>query len=182
MFCSNMFIVDCETTGLLRSSLLLEVGGVVVNSNLEVLETFEIIINHSEADIVANCNDKVLKMHKESGLYEAVINSKISLQEAKSVFFEIVTRHTIQETKPILTNNTVRMDYMWLEENFKEDFVNIFDYRTIDISSINELVKRFCPEKLEQMPKKNNKHTAQADALETLEELRQYKKLLFNSL
>lgn len=182
MSCSNMFIVDCETTGLLRSSLLLEVGGVVVNSNLEILETFEIIINHPEADIIANCNDKVLKMHKNSGLYDAVINSKISLQDAKSLFMNIVNKHTTPENKPILTNNTVRMDYMWLEENFKEDFVNIFDYRTIDISSINELAKRFCPQKLDHMPQKNNKHTAQADALETLEELRQYKKILFNSL
>ena len=69
---------------------------------------------------------------------------------------------------------------MWLEETFKEDFLNAFDYRTIDVSSLNELVKRWKPELNTQVEKnKKGRHTALEDALETYEELKMYREVLF---
>lgn len=188
---AHMFIIDCETTGLLRNSLLLSFGGLVVNSNLEILDTIEVIIQRTEEELIQNCLPNVLELHKKSGLYEQVIKSNCSLLEAKSKFFEIVNKHKQyiekngekKELKHILTNNTVRMDYMWLEETFKEDFLNAFDYRTIDISSLNELVKRWKPELNTQIENlKKGRHTALEDAMETYEELKMYRKVLFNEL
>ena len=62
---SHMFIIDCETTGLLRNSLLLSFGGVIVNSKLEILDKFEVNIQRTEVELIENCSPKVLEMQRK---------------------------------------------------------------------------------------------------------------------
>lgn len=52
-------------------------------------------------------------------------------------------------------------------------------FRIIDVSTLNELGKRWTPGKLQHLPRKTNQHTAMADLLESLEELRTYQTHMF---
>ena len=52
-------------------------------------------------------------------------------------------------------------------------------FRIIDVSTLNELGKRWTPGKLQLLPKKASQHTAMADLLESLEELRVYQNHMF---
>jgi oligoribonuclease len=61
---------------------------------------------------------------------------------------------------------------------FEKDWAS---YRTIDVSSIKELVKRWKPEILEEVQKiKKENHRAMDDILESIEELKIYRKDFFN--
>lgn len=186
----TMFIIDCETSGLMPNSLLLSVGGLAINNDLEVIDTFEIILHHKEENLIKYCDEVVQQMHKASGLWNKVIESKVSTKTAKHSFVKFINQNHTTRTykdddkekivKPILANNTVRMDYMWLQNNFGPTFTDLFDYRTIDVSSLNELCKRWLPSintKVKDIKKKN--HTSLDDAYDTLAELKIYKELLF---
>lgn len=187
----TMFIIDCETSGLKPNSLLLSLGGLAVNNDLEVVDTFEIILHHKEQNLLKYCDQNVQDMHKASGLWDDVLVSNITTKQAKQSFVKFInqnhTSHTYKDVngkdkivKPILVNNTVRMDYMWIQNNFGSTFTNLFDYRTIDVSSINELCKRWCPALSDKAKNiKNKNHTSLSDAYDTLEELKLYKELLF---
>jgi len=56
-------------------------------------------------------------------------------------------------------------------------------YRTIDVSSIKELVRRWNPKILEDVKKiKKENHRAMDDVLESIEELKIYKKEIFDKV
>jgi oligoribonuclease len=65
----------------------------------------------------------------------------------------------------------------------KEPYAKVHDYlsyRIADVSTIKELARRWCPkEVVEGAPKKELKHTAKADILESIEEARYYKERIF---
>ncbi len=52
-------------------------------------------------------------------------------------------------------------------------------YRNIDVSSIKELTRRWFPRVYFQLPKKDGGHRALADILESIAELRYYRKTVF---
>lgn len=174
----KLWIIDCETTGIFRTSSLLEFGGLVLNKEMEILDKFEIVINYPIEMIKMQCSQEVFAMHEKSGLINRVLESKISIYKAKEIFLELIEKHK-SSIKPVLVNNTVRMDYMWLEENFKNQFINSFNYRTIDVSSLNQLYNLWSPLPKEKFEiQKEYNHTALADAIETYKELKLYYNLI----
>ena len=52
-------------------------------------------------------------------------------------------------------------------------------FRIIDVSTVNELSRRWVPGKLNFLQPKAKRHTAMSDILESLEELRCYQKHMF---
>jgi len=54
-----------------------------------------------------------------------------------------------------------------------------FHYRNLDVSTIKELAKRWAPEVLEGY-EKESAHTALADIMESIEELRRYRAAFFS--
>jgi oligoribonuclease len=55
-------------------------------------------------------------------------------------------------------------------------------YRSIDVSSIKELSRRWYPRVYFQMPKKDGGHRALADILDSIRELRYYRETVFVEL
>jgi oligoribonuclease len=51
-------------------------------------------------------------------------------------------------------------------------------YRNIDVSSLKELTRRWFPRVYFQLPKKTGNHRALADILESIQELRYYRKAI----
>jgi oligoribonuclease len=51
-------------------------------------------------------------------------------------------------------------------------------YRNIDVSSLKELSRRWFPRVYFQLPKKTGNHRALADILESIQELRYYRKAI----
>ena len=172
----NLIWIDTEFTGLdFENNQLLEIALVVTDKNLNILDKGLEIIIHQGDDILDNMNEWCTTNFRESGLTEKSRNSKISLEYAEKIILEYLKEYTEKGQNPIC-GNSVGHDRRVLFKFMKKFEDEWASYRTIDVSSIKELVKRWNSKILEDVKKiKKGKHRAMDDVLESIEELKVYR-------
>ncbi|MEN9660353.1 MAG: hypothetical protein RLZZ443_282 [Actinomycetota bacterium] len=170
--------IDCEMTGLNPEvDCLVEVAVVITNSELEVLDAgLEVVIKPTPEGL-ANMNDFVRDMHTKSGLIEQ-FDSGLDLEEAERIVLEYVQRFVPDARTAPLAGNSIGTDRMFLNR-YMPNLDQHLHYRNIDVSSIKELSRRWFPRVYFNLPKKAGDHRALADILESIEELRYYRKTVF---
>jgi oligoribonuclease len=70
------------------------------------------------------------------------------------------------------------MDKLFIEK-YMPRFNNALHYRVMDVSTVKELCRGWYPDLFAKMEKKKNPHRALGDILESIEELKYYKKTIF---
>ena len=75
----------------------------------------------------------------------------------------------------VIAGNTIGSDKKFLDHYMPELMENLH-YRTIDVSTFKELARRWYPAVYLNRPPKNGGHRALADIIESLDELRYYRK------
>ncbi len=78
-----------------------------------------------------------------------------------------------------LAGNSIGMDRRFLAAHLP-DVENFLNYRSIDVSTIKELCRRWYPEIYQQAPVKAGGHRALADISESVAELVYYRSALFH--
>ena len=169
--------IDCEMTGLdLDVDELVEIAIVVTDFELNVLDPgFQVVIK-PDASALANMNDFVTRMHETSGLL-AEIPDGISLAEAEFEALEYIQR-LAPEGKAPLAGNTIGTDRMFLAK-YMPRVDRWLHYRSVDVSSIKELSRRWYPRAYFNAPAKDGGHRALADILESIRELAYYRQAVF---
>lgn len=169
--------IDCEMTGLdLDVDELVEIAIVVTDFELNVLDPgFQVVIK-PDASALANMNDFVRRMHETSGLL-AEIPDGISLAEAEFEALEYIQRFA-PEGKAPLAGNTIGTDRMFLAK-YMPRVDRWLHYRSVDVSSIKELSRRWYPRAYFNAPAKDGGHRALADILESIRELAYYRQAVF---
>ncbi|HEY8318866.1 MAG TPA: oligoribonuclease [Amnibacterium sp.] len=169
--------IDCEMTGLdLGIDELVEVAVVVTDFDLKPLDPgFDIVIKPSDAAL-AQMGDVVRTMHTTSGLLEELAHG-VSLADAEARVLEYLQRFTSAGSAPI-AGNTIGTDRSFLVRWMPQVDAHLH-YRSIDVSSIKELVKRWFPRVYYNAPAKNGGHRALADILESIRELDYYRRAAF---
>lgn len=172
--------IDCEMTGLdLDVDELVEVAVVITDSELNpVDEGIDVLVRPSDA-AVEQMGDFVRQMHTASGLIEEWKNG-LTLEEAREQVLAYIRKHVPEAHKAPLGGNSVGTDKAFLEKHMP-DVVDHLHYRLIDVSSLKELAKRWYPRAFFHSPDKHGGHRALADILESIDELRYYRMLLFPS-
>jgi oligoribonuclease len=170
--------VDCEMTGLdLTRDALIEVASLVTDADLNVLgEGVDLVVKPS-ATALSQMSDFVRSMHQESGLL-AALDDGLSLAEAESRVLDYVRRFVPEPRKVPLAGNTIGTDRAFLARDMPT-FERHVHYRSVDVSSIKELVRRWYPRVYYQAPAKSGNHRALADVQESIEELRYYREAVF---
>jgi oligoribonuclease len=169
--------IDCEMTGLdLERDELVEVAVVITDYDLNpVDEGFEIVIAPS-AEALAGMAPFVLNMHTTSGLLEDLAGGT-TLADAEAKVLEYIARFVPAGTAP-LAGNTIGTDRAFLAR-----YMPLVDghlhYRSVDVSSIKELSKRWFPRVFFQAPTKHGGHRALADIRESIRELEYYRRAVF---
>ena len=77
-----------------------------------------------------------------------------------------------------LCGNSIGTDRRFLAAYLPE-IENFLHYRSVDVSTLKELARRWNPKVLEHLPEKKEGHRALDDIRESLEELRFYRDRLF---
>jgi oligoribonuclease len=172
--------IDCEMTGLdLEVDELVEIAIVVTDFELNVLDEGLNIVINPDPSALENMNDFVRNMHTKSGLINEIPNG-ISLAEAEFKALEYVQRFApVARTAP-LAGNTIGTDRSFLAK-FMPRLDNHLHYRSVDVSSIKELARRWFPRIYFNAPEKNGGHRALADILESIRELDYYRHAAFVS-
>ncbi len=170
---NNLIWLDMEMTGLeVESCRILEVGLIATDGDLNVLaEGPDVVVRQSKAllDAMDAWN---LKTHGESGLIERVLASDVDEAEAERRCLEFVAQWVPKGATP-LCGNSIHQDRRFMKA-YMPKLEAWFHYRNIDVSAVKELAKRWNP-KVYNGVKKELRHTAMADAMESIEELRHYR-------
>jgi len=166
-------------TGLnLASDALIEIAVLVTDSELNLLGDGIDLVIATTPEKLAAMSDEVKKMHSESGLIEKVA-AGVSLSIAEEKILEYLKQYTVGGKSP-LAGNSVGMDRNFIARDMP--LLNSFlHYRTIDVSSIKELAKRWYPKVYFQAPKKSGNHRALGDIQDSIAELAYYRAAIFIS-
>jgi len=170
--------IDCEMTGLdLSVDELVEVAVVVTDYDLTPLDPGFSIVIKPDQSALDHMGDFVVAMHTTSGLIDEIPNGK-SLGEAEYEVLEYILRFAPDAQTAPLAGNTIGTDRSFLAKYMPRVDQHLH-YRSVDVSSIKELARRWYPRAYFQAPAKNGGHRALADILESIRELDYYRCTLF---
>ena len=170
--------MDLEMTGLDPAThLIVEIATIVTDDDLAIVaEGPDLVVTVPESDLVA-MDDVVTKMHTRSGLLDAIRASTLSLEEAGRLTLEFLAQH-LEPGKVPLCGNSIGTDRRFLAAHLPQ-VENFFHYRSVDVSTVKELARRWYPAVVSGAPTKKGGHRALDDIRESIEELRYYRSQMF---
>jgi oligoribonuclease len=174
---TNLVWMDLEMSGLdPKTCSILEIATLVTDKDLNPLAQGPSLVIRQPESVLNSMDEWNKEHHSKSGLVKAVQESKISLVQAEQQTLDFVSQHCAPQSSP-LCGNTIYQDRRFLIE-YMPKLESFLHYRLVDVSTIKELVKRWYGPEF-QAPIKKQKHKALDDILETIEELKFYKKTVF---
>ena len=174
----HLIWIDCEMTGLdLATDALVEIAVLVTDSELNVIgEGVDVVIQATQVQLDA-MDDFVKNMHTASGLITQ-IPSGISVSAAEEKILEYLQASGTEPGKSPLAGNSVSVDRNFIARDMP--MLNEYlHYRTIDVSSIKELARRWHPKTYFASPAKTGNHRALGDIQDSIAELAYYRTALF---
>jgi len=170
--------IDCEMTGLdLSVDELVEVAVVITDYELVPVDPgFRVVIKADQA-VLDQMNDIVRTMHTTSGLLDEIPGG-VSLADAEYQVNEYILKFVPEAQTAPLAGNTIGTDRAFLAKYMPRVDAHLH-YRSVDVSSIKELARRWFPRVYFQSPAKAGGHRALADILESIRELDYYRRALF---
>jgi oligoribonuclease len=171
--------MDLEMTGLDPSNdVIVEIATIVTDDNLELVVEGPDLVIHQPAEKLANMVDIVREMHTTSGLLPEIEKSTITLEEAGAQTLTFL-KEQIPEVRSVpLCGNSIGTDRRFLAAYLPE-IEDYLHYRSVDVSSVKELIRRWNPVLLDGAPEKAGGHRALDDIRESIDELRYYRGCAF---
>ena len=167
--------IDLEMTGLdVERHVIVEIACIVTDSELELIDDGIDIVVHQDAGAMAAMDDFVRKMHTKSGLLPQIAASTVDLATAGARVLDYVKRHVTKPAAAPLCGNSIGVDRRFLDRGLPE-LDQYLHYRSIDVSSLKELCRRWYPEVYRGRPSKKESHRALDDIRESVAELRYYR-------
>ena len=171
--------MDLEMTGLdPANDLIVEIATLVTDDDLEIIAEGPDLVIAAPADALANMSDVVKQMHTRSGLLAAIAESTIKLDDAGAATLEFIKQHVPEAKTVPLCGNSIGTDRRFLAAYLPE-IEEWLHYRSIDVSTIKELCRRWYPVEYAATPDKKGGHRALDDIRESVAELKYYRQAIF---
>jgi oligoribonuclease len=175
---NNLIWIDMEMTGLQPDAdRIIELALVVTDGQLTVLAESPVWVVHQPDEVLGAMDAWNRGTHGKSGLIEKVRASRLAEAEAQAGAIEFLRPHVPPNASP-MCGNSICQDRRFLAR-WMPQLEGYFHYRNLDVSTLKELVRRWKPE-LGKGFSKEGKHQALADIYDSLEELRYYRRTVFN--
>ena len=154
---------------------ILEIATVVTDAQLnEIAQGPVFAIRHAEAQLLA-MDEWNREHHSASGLWQRVLASTSSMQQAEQLTLDFLASHSVAGTSP-MCGNSICQDRRFLAR-LMPGLEAWFHYRNLDVSTVKELFKRWAPATVPGFAK-HNRHEALSDILESIAELRYYRQFM----
>jgi oligoribonuclease len=169
----NLVWIDMEMTGLdPDNDRIIEVAAVVTDPDLNILAEGPVFAIH-QSDATLDKMDAWNKgTHGRSGLIDRVKASTVDEAQAEAELIAFL-KQWVPAGKSPMCGNSICQDRRFMARGMPK-LEAFFHYRNLDVSTLKELCRRWKPE-LASGFKKHQKHTALADIVESIEELRYYR-------
>jgi oligoribonuclease len=169
----NLVWVDMEMTGLEPDTdRIIEVAVVVTDMHLNVLGEGPVFAIHQSDETLDKMDNWNKGTHGKSGLIDRVRASTVTEEEAQDKLIAFLKQYVPANKSP-MCGNTICQDRRFMVRGMPK-LEAFFHYRNLDVSTLKELCRRWKPE-LASGFKKHQKHTALADIIESIEELKYYR-------
>lgn len=155
---------------------LIEIAVLVTDADLTVLGDGVDVVIRPPQQALDQMDDFVRTMHTDSGLLDE-LDDGMTLEAAQEACLAYVREYCPEPGKAPLAGNSVGTDRAFLDRDVPE-FAGWLSYRTIDVSSLKELAKRWFPRVYYNTPAKHGGHRALADIRESIQELKYYRSVL----
>jgi oligoribonuclease len=170
--------LDLEMTGLdVASDVIVEIAVLVTDAALEPLDEGIDVVVRQPAEILGRMSDFVRAMHTRSGLLPEIEASSVDLGTAGARALDYVRAHVPEPSTAPMCGNTIGMDRRFLAR-YLPDLENYLHYRSIDVSTLKELTRRWYPDVYRKRPGKAERHRALDDVRESIAELRFYRETI----
>ena len=171
--------MDLEMTGLDPARhVIVEIATIVTDDDLQIVAEGPDLVVHQPPEAMAGIDDIVRVMHEKSGLLPAIEVSTVSLEEAGRATLEFIKQHVPEPRTVPLCGNSIGTDRRFLAIYLPEIEEHLH-YRSVDVSTIKELTRRWYPGALDAVPRKATSHRALDDIRESIDELRWYREHVF---
>jgi oligoribonuclease len=171
--------MDLEMTGLDHTrEVIVEIATIVTDDELRIVAEGPDLVIHATDELLAAMEPVVVDMHTRSGLLDAIRSSTVTLEEAGAATLEFIRSHVVEPRTVPLCGNSIGTDRRFLARWLPE-IENYLHYRSVDVSSVKELVKRWYPHLVQAMPRKPGTHRALDDIRSSIDELRYYRSKVF---
>ncbi|WP_229467244.1 oligoribonuclease [Massilia sp. Mn16-1_5] len=169
----NLVWVDMEMTGLdPDTDRIIEVAVVVTDMHLNVLAEGPVFAIHQSDETLDKMDNWNKGTHGRSGLIDRVRASTVTEADAETALIAFL-RNFVPAGKSPMCGNTICQDRRFMARGMPK-LEAFFHYRNLDVSTLKELCRRWKPD-LASGFKKHQKHTALADIIESVEELKYYR-------
>lgn len=173
--------IDLEMTGLdPQRHVIVEIATLITDKDLNLIaEGPQLVINASDEEL-AEMDDFVHAMHEKSGLLEQIKTSTVTREQACAQTLEFLQQHISEARTVPLCGNSIGTDrrFLALQMNEIEEFLH---YRSIDVSTIKELARRWYNDEFSAMPRKQAGHRALDDIRESVKELQYWRENVFKA-
>ncbi len=171
--------MDLEMTGLEPSrNVIVEIATIITDDELNVIAEGPDLVVHQPEEALALMEQIVVDMHTKSGLLDQIRASTITLEEAGAQTLAFIREHVPDASKVPLCGNSIGMDRRFLAAYLPE-IENHLHYRSVDVSTVKELVRRWYPGLINGRNQKAGSHRALDDIRESVAELRFYREHIF---
>jgi oligoribonuclease len=171
---NNLIWIDMEMTGLQPDSdRIIEMALLVTDSELRALAESPVLVIHQPAEVLDAMDSWNRGTHAKTGLIEKVRAAALNEAQAEAQALEFLAGHVPPGASP-MCGNSICQDRRFLAR-WMPRLEGYFHYRNLDVSTLKELVRRWKPEAAKGFSKEG-KHEALADILESIEELKYYRK------
>ena len=171
--------MDLEMTGLDPARhTIVEIATLVTDDDLKLVAEGPDLVVRAERRHLEAMEDVVREMHAASGLLAEIEASTISLDEAGRRTLEFLQAHAPKPGTVPLCGNSIGTDRRFLATQLPE-VEKWLHYRSIDVSTVKELARRWYPAAFASAPAKQIAHRAMGDIRESVAELAYYRKAVF---
>ena len=167
--------LDMEMTGLdPERERIIEVAVVVTEPDLTIVAEGPVLVIHQPDSLLDGMDSWNRSTHSKSGLTAKVKASTMTEEQAQDELIAFLSQYVPAGKSP-LCGNTVSQDRRFMFK-YMPKLEQFFHYRTVDVSTLKELARRWKPELLKGFEKRS-KHEALADIYESIDELKYYREV-----
>jgi len=186
--------IDLETTGLVATEhAVLEVAVIVTDDRLREVGRFHRVVYWAQAKLLAHLGTDtaedqltstvastkiervVLELHAKSGLWDASAASVHALTDVDDQLADFLARTSVEQPgqKAQIAGSSIWLDRSFMTVSLPRALRQLH-YRSLDITSLNELARRFWPQLHHGVPGKRAIHRAMPDIEDSLALCRYY--------
>lgn len=160
--------------------VIVEIATLVTDDDLNIVAEGPDLVVHATEEQLAGMEKVVVDMHTSSGLLDQIRASTVTLEEAGAATLDFLKSHIAEPRTVPLCGNSIGMDRRFLVAYLPE-IEEYLHYRSIDVSTIKELARRWYPEDLASYQKSASAHRAMDDIRQSVAELRYWREKVFRT-